>query len=124
MKQWTNHDIAYMQVNYGTVPAKVIAAHLGRTKNAVIMAAHRYKLGNPRYRNGSKADHNEIALLVARGVTVTNIAEIVDLHPQTIYWHIRSMPKWVREKSASNGRKSSAKASQKRMIEKYHGVTV
>lgn len=124
MKQWTNHDVAYLQVNYGTVPAKDIAAHLGRTVQAVVMAAHRYKLGNKRYRNGSKADHNEISLLVARGVTVTRIAEIVDLHPQTIYWHISSMPKWVREKSARNGRKSSAKASQKRMIERYHGAAV
>ena len=48
---WTEDDHAYLRANYATMPARDIAAHLGRTEQAVHSRASRLKIGS-RHRLG------------------------------------------------------------------------
>ena len=45
-KPWTEDEIEYLSEAWGNVPVKRIAAHLGRSVNAINVKVYKYGLGS------------------------------------------------------------------------------
>lgn len=104
-KYWTNHEVKYLQQNYGFKPIEEVAADLNRTVDAVINKASRLGIKSRRpHLHGS--DTEVIKQLIYEGYRASQIAEKIGISKRSVNLRLQTdaFDKWDRAAIRKNGR--------------------
>lgn len=108
-RPYTNHELKFIEENYGPMSAAEVGKALGRSRDAIVCTANRYGIKGHFEPKGTSADRQKIMHLISRGKSTTHIAEAIGMSKSTVALQIRSMPQWFRDKSKKNGRRETNK---------------
>lgn len=85
-KHWSEEEVSYLEEKWGVIPVENIAKKLGRTKNGILLKAHKIGLRDQVIANGEY-------------LTPKNVASVLGVGTRTIYnWMNRGYVKYRRLK--------------------------